>query len=69
MNKTRKVPVGLEVGDNFEHPWGEFEIVDERGEYNNEDNREWYVRDTDTREELWVDWDFLMMITKASVYQ
>jgi hypothetical protein len=66
---NKKVPVGLEVGDEFETPWGTLEILDKRGEYNGStDNRQWYVCDSKTDEKLWVDWDFFSEIMQANVY-
>ena len=65
--QPRLAPVGLEIGDEYKTPWGDLKIEDIRGEYEDEDNREWYVRDMETGEELWVDWDFLMEISKANL--
>ena len=65
--QPKLAPVGLEIGDEYKTPWRNLQIIDERGEYGDEDNREWYVRDMETGEELWVDWDFLMEISKANL--
>lgn len=67
-NQPRLAPVGLEIGDRYKHPWGGFVIEDERGERTDDgDEREWYIRDVDTDEELWVDWDFLMEVSLANL--
>ena len=65
--QPRLVPVGLEIGDKYKTPWSELKIEDIRGEYKDEDNREWYVRDIETGEELWVDWEFLIEISKGNL--
>lgn len=58
-------PVGLKIGDKYKHPFGEFKILDKRGEYG---NREWYIKDTETNEELWVNFEFLSEIMKANIF-
>ena len=65
--QPKLAPVALEVGDEYKTPWGNLEIIDKRGDYEEEDNREWHVKDIETGEELWVDWDFLMRVTKANI--
>lgn len=64
MTEAKLAPIGLEVGDMYRHPHGLFEIEEVKGEYG---EREWYIRDIDTGEELWVDWDFLMEISLANI--
>lgn len=68
MSQPKLAPVGLEVGDEYKTPFGNLEIIDIRGQWEgDEDNREWKIRDMETGEKLWVDWEYLMEVSLANL--
>lgn len=65
--QPRMAPIGIEPGDQFKHPWGVFDVLDKRGDYDDGDTREWLLQDEDTDEKVWVDFDFLLEVGLANL--
>jgi hypothetical protein len=70
--QKKKAPVGLEVGDTFETPWGDIEITEMREKYNDNPDvvthREYKIYDPQTEEEAWLQDDDFISVMQSMVF-
>lgn len=70
--QPRKSPVGLRKGDKYATPWGDIKILDKRekvGELPLTHRIEYKIKDPNTGEETWLDFDMMVRIMQSNIFK